>query len=192
MEREILLTGIGGQGIQLAGQVLARAAVREGRHAMALGTYGGTMRGGNTDYSLVLADAPIVTPPIVPRVWAALALHHRFFEPTRARLRTGSRVVVDETLFDAPLDREAHRVLALPATRMASELGSAVAGALVLASAFAAWTQLVGVEALVLAMRDSVPSYRSEHLEPNERALRTGFAAGAPGEPSAWATGEAA
>ncbi|TMK87611.1 MAG: indolepyruvate ferredoxin oxidoreductase subunit beta, partial [Actinobacteria bacterium] len=30
-ERELLLTGIGGQGVQLAAQVIARAAVLEGR-----------------------------------------------------------------------------------------------------------------------------------------------------------------
>jgi Pyruvate/2-oxoacid:ferredoxin oxidoreductase gamma subunit len=31
VERELLLTGIGGQGIQLAAQVLARAAIAEER-----------------------------------------------------------------------------------------------------------------------------------------------------------------
>jgi Pyruvate/2-oxoacid:ferredoxin oxidoreductase gamma subunit len=31
MERELLLTGIGGQGVQLAAQVLARAAIADGR-----------------------------------------------------------------------------------------------------------------------------------------------------------------
>ena len=67
IEREILFTGVGGQGVQLAAQVLARAAVLEGRHVMLLGTYGGTMRGGNTDATLVVADAPISTPPIVSR-----------------------------------------------------------------------------------------------------------------------------
>ncbi len=192
MEREIRLTGIGGQGIQLAGHVLAHAAVREGRHAMTLGVYGGTMRGGSTDYTLVVADAPIVTPPIVPRVWAALAMHDRFFEPTRTRLRPGSLVVVDAGLFGAPLDPETQRVLEVPATRLATELGSPVAGAMVLASAFAAWSGLVDVESLVLAMRDSVPSYRSEHLERNERALRAGFAAAPLGEVSAWTAGAAA
>jgi 2-oxoglutarate ferredoxin oxidoreductase subunit gamma len=175
VEREIRLTGVGGQGIQLAGQVLARAAVHEGRHVMTLGTYGGTMRGGNTDYTLVVADEPIATPPIVPRFWAALAMHHQFFGPTRERLRPDSLVAVDEALFDATLDRGAQRVLEVPATRIATELGSAMAGSMVLTGAFAAWCRLVGIEALVSAMCDSVPSYRQEHIERNEAALRAGF-----------------
>ena len=63
MEREIFLTGIGGQGVQLAARILALAATREGRYVMSLGTYGGTMRGGNTDSTVVVADEPIASPP---------------------------------------------------------------------------------------------------------------------------------
>ena len=71
MEREVMWTGIGGQGVQLGAQVLARAAILEGRHAMLFGTYGGEMRGGHTDCTLVLADGPIETPPIVSKTWSA-------------------------------------------------------------------------------------------------------------------------
>ena len=58
MECEIMLSGIGGQGVQLGARVLAGAAAREDRHVMLLGTYGGTMRGGPTDSTLVVGDAP--------------------------------------------------------------------------------------------------------------------------------------
>ena len=37
-EREVFLTGIGGQGVQLAGKILALAATSEGRNVMSLGT----------------------------------------------------------------------------------------------------------------------------------------------------------
>jgi Pyruvate/2-oxoacid:ferredoxin oxidoreductase gamma subunit len=40
LEREILLSGIGGQGIQLAAKSLAVAAMREGRRVLMFGTYG--------------------------------------------------------------------------------------------------------------------------------------------------------
>ena len=64
-EREVLWTGIGGQGGQLAAKILALAAIREGREVMSLGTYGGTMRGGNTAATVVIADGPISSPPMV-------------------------------------------------------------------------------------------------------------------------------
>ena len=56
MEREIGLTGIGGQGVQLAAQTLARGAAHEGRNVSLFGVYSGSMRGGRTDSSVVVAD----------------------------------------------------------------------------------------------------------------------------------------
>ena len=84
MEREIFLTGIGGQGVQLAAKILALAATHEGLSVMSLGTYGGTMRGGNTDSTVVVADGAIGSPPIVSPGWSAIVVHPRFFEPLRS------------------------------------------------------------------------------------------------------------
>src|SRR5690606_19821427 len=94
VERELMVTGIGGQGVQLATQVLARAAMAEGREVMLFGSYGGMMRGGNTDTTLVIADGPITAPPVVPSTWSAILMHHDYWHPVRARLRSGSVVFV--------------------------------------------------------------------------------------------------
>ena len=81
MEREVLITGIGGQGVQLAAQVLARAATLEDREVVFLGLYGGMMRGGNTDSTVVIGDGPITSPPVVSRAWSAIAMHDDYREP---------------------------------------------------------------------------------------------------------------
>ena len=70
------MTGIGGQGIQLAAQVLCRAALAEDRDVQLFGSYGGMMRGGNTDATIIVADGPVEAPPTVSRAWSALAMHH--------------------------------------------------------------------------------------------------------------------
>ena len=49
MEREILLSGIGGQGVQLAAKMLPHAGMVEGRHVMQFSMFMGTMRGGSSD-----------------------------------------------------------------------------------------------------------------------------------------------
>src|SRR5258708_40356121 len=89
MERELLITGIGGQGVQLAAQVLARAAALEGRSVMLLGLYGGMMRGGNTDSTVVIGDGPIEAPPVVPKAWSAIAMHDEYWAPLEPKLRPG-------------------------------------------------------------------------------------------------------
>ena len=186
VEREILMTGIGGQSVQLGAQVLAQAALLEDRHVMVLGTYGGSMRGGNTDSTIVVGDAPIESPPRVSRAWSALAMHSRFWAPVAEKLRPRSVVVLNSTLFSEPLDREAQRVFDVPATRIASELGYPLAGSMVLVAAFAGLTSLVGVESLVAAMRAALPPYRQQHADSNEKALRAGFAAAPANAAPAW------
>jgi Pyruvate/2-oxoacid:ferredoxin oxidoreductase gamma subunit len=191
VEREIMLTGIGGQGVQLAAQVIARAAALEHRHVMYLGTYGGTMRGGNTDSTVVVADQPISAPPIVSRTWAALAMHHEFWEPVRSKLRRQAVVLVNSSVFEGELDRERHRVFELPATEIAAKLGAVMSASMVLTGAFASLTGLVGLESLVEAMRASVPSYRQQHVELNAAALRAGWEALPSGKAPAWVEGRA-
>ena len=67
-----------------------------------------------------------------------------------------------------------------------------MSAAMVLVAAYARITGLVGLEALVAGMRDSVPPYRRQHVEANEKALRAGFASAAPGLAPAWPASEAA
>jgi 2-oxoglutarate ferredoxin oxidoreductase subunit gamma len=176
MERDLILSGVGGQGVQLAAQVLARAAVLEDRHVMLLGSYGGSMRGGSTSCSLVVGDAPITAPPILSRTGSAIAMHHRFWEPVRAKLRPGALVLVNAPVFEGEVGGESVRVLRVPAGEIAGQTGSPLAASLVLVGCFAGVTRLVGIEALVEAMRDSLPPYRRQHAAGNEQALRAGFA----------------
>lgn len=173
-EREVLWTGIGGQGVQLAAKVLALAATREGREVMSLGTYGGTMRGGNTDANVVIARDRITSPPMVSSAWAALVAHPRFFDPIRRKLRSSGIVFVDGNLLEEPLGETAATVHPIEATRIAREADAPKAAALVLLGAFAAATQIVGAEALAEAMAESLPPYRHAFLDANRRALRAG------------------
>ena len=173
MERELLITGIGGQGVQLAAQVLARAATLEGREVMYLGLYGGMMRGGNTDSTVVVADAPILAPPVVSRAWAAIAMHDDYWPagrgqaPTR-RPRARQRHDVHERRC-APTC-VLHRV---PATTVATDLGSPLSGSMVMLGAFCATTGIVTEDGVIAAMRASIPSVPdATHRSQRARAAR--------------------
>jgi Pyruvate/2-oxoacid:ferredoxin oxidoreductase gamma subunit len=176
LERELLVTGIGGQGVQLATQVLARALTLEERYVMSLGTYGGTMRGGNTDASLVFADRPISSPPIVASAWSGLLMHHLFWEGTHVRLRPRAVLVVNAPIFDSAIDLSRYQAHAVPAVDIATANGSPLAAAMVMIGAYARLTGAVGLDALAVAMEQSLPSYRRKLLDTNVAALKAGYA----------------
>jgi Pyruvate/2-oxoacid:ferredoxin oxidoreductase gamma subunit len=181
-----MFTGIGGQGVQLAAQVLARAAAAEERQVMLFGVYGGMMRGGNTDSSVVVADGPVEAPPLLSRTWGAVLMHHKFWEPMAAKIRPGGIVLVNSSLFEGDLDRGKYQVVDVAASDIAAEIGAPLTAALVLTGAFASATGLVQLSSLIDAMTESLPPYRRQHVETNAAALRRGCEAVAAGVAPAW------
>jgi len=177
LEREILWTGIGGQGVQLAAKILALAATSEGLEVMSLGTYGGTMRGGNTDATVVIGNGPIVSPPMVSKAWSAVIVHPRFFEPIRPKLRAGGLILVDSDLLEENLPETPAKLLSIPATTLARDAEAPKAASLVMLGAFAQATGIVSAASLDAALAESLPSYRQQTLESNRRALAMGQSA---------------
>jgi 2-oxoglutarate ferredoxin oxidoreductase subunit gamma len=174
MEREILLTGIGGQGIQLAANVLAHAALTEGRDVQVFGSYGGMMRGGNTDAELVIADDRIEAPPTVGSAWAAIALHPDYAGPVVARVVADGLVLRSAGLWDAPLERADLTIVDVAAADLAIGAGNVMAASMVMLGALATLTGLVGLDNLRAGVRACVPPYRQQHIELNDRALDSG------------------
>ena len=83
---------------------------------MFLGLYGGMMRGGNTDSTVVVADGPIVAPPVVSHAWSAIAMHDEFWPPVEPKLRPGGLVLVNDSTFTSDDPRRPVTVHRVPAT----------------------------------------------------------------------------
>ena len=177
MDRELLLTGIGGQGVQLAAQVLARGALMDGRSVQMFGSYGGMMRGGRTDATIVVADAAVEAPPTVHDAWSAIVMHAAYADPILSAVRTGGLVLVASDVQNAPLERERYAVIDVPASEIAERVGNRMAAGMVMLGALSAATDLVSVDSLSAAVADSLPPYRKQLAEVNVAAIRAGFEA---------------
>jgi Pyruvate/2-oxoacid:ferredoxin oxidoreductase gamma subunit len=153
---------------------------------MMFGVYGGMMRGGNSDSTVVVADGDIQAPPLVSHASSAIAMHHKFWAPLVSKLRPGAVVVVNSTLFEDELDRDTHNVFDVPVSDIAAELGEPMAASMVMIGAYAALTGLVTLGGALAGMRESIPPYRRQHVENNESAIRAGWAAVEPLAAPAW------
>ena len=173
-EREVLFTGVGGQGVQIVSKALAMAAVAEGREALLLPQYSGGMRGSKTNAELTVGDAPLRALPIVIDAWSAFVMDQAFWETIRPKLAPGAVVVVNASLFHLPVAVDDAHVVEVPASDIAAQLGSPMSAGFVLAGAFATVTGIVAVPSLVAAMRELVPPYRTQHVAANEAAIEAG------------------
>jgi len=172
-EREVIFTGIGGQGIQLMAKVLAEAAVAEGRHVMLFGSYQGMMRGGPSESTVVIADSEIQAPPIVPHCWALVAMHPEGLDVFVRKLRPDGLLFTNETLIKTPPPLHV-RSIAVPVTRLAEHAGNVAGASMIALGAFVAATELVSFDAVVGAMRRALPPHRRQRAEENVRLLFLG------------------
>ena len=60
--KKVFVAGFGGQGVLLIGQMLAYAAMYEGKEATWMPSYGPEMRGGTANCTVCISDKPIASP----------------------------------------------------------------------------------------------------------------------------------
>ncbi len=170
---EIRLAGSGGQGLVLAGVILAEAAgIYDGKYVCQTQSYGPEARGGASKAEVVISDAEIDYPKAI-RPDVLLAMSQKSLDAYLGDLKAEGVLLVDADLVQEVPESGA---LAIPFTRLAREAGREVVANIVALGALAAVTGAVSREALQAAVLDRVPA-SSRAL--NEKALEAGLAAGA-------------
>jgi 2-oxoglutarate ferredoxin oxidoreductase subunit gamma len=174
---EVLLTGVGGQGIQLIAKTLALAATESGKQVQMSANYGAEIRGGHSDASVCIATSGLDALPILPSASHAVVMHGMSWDGICARLRPGSLAVVNENAVELA-ELSGGRVVSIPVDDIAAGLGAPGAASFVMLSAFAGLTGVVTAGKLQAAMRVLVPPYRSNLIAANQIAIEAGFAVG--------------
>ena len=141
----------------------------------------------------IAAGVTSATSGTTPSTWSAILMHHDFWGTVRGRLRPGSVVFVNTSVFEAgePFDAS-WRVTEVRATDIAVDAGTIIGASLVMVGAYAAATGIVGIDSLLAGLEASLPPYRRQHIPLSAAALRAGHECVAPGTDPAWSTTGAA
>jgi Pyruvate/2-oxoacid:ferredoxin oxidoreductase gamma subunit len=174
VERAVVMTGIGGQGIQLIAKLLAQAAMREQKQVMMFGIFMGMIRGGSSESTVVVADREIVAPPIVPTAWAVLAMHGGGLAGLQKKAEPGGVLLVNSSLVTTPPAWDGVRQIAVPATDLAKEMGQVMGASMIALGAFAAATGIVALDSLHAALGDVLPPHRRKLIDTNQLCLTRG------------------
>ncbi len=172
---EICLAGEGGQGLILAGTILAEAAaIYDGRNVVMTQDYAPQQRGGFSETEIVLDDGEIDY-PMVLAANLLVALTQDAFNRHRRHMAKGGLVLVDSSQVDATVV-EGVNIEYLPLKKTAIEAtGSEAAINLVALGAVSGLTRCVSLTALNAALGKRFS--RESRLQ-NEAALRKGFELG--------------
>ena len=176
MREDIFLSGIGGQGVLLAGQLLLEAALRAGLQGSGMPAYEPEVRGGETTFTVVVADGPPGS-PLVGRPHNLVLMDAGSVNHYLGRAADEALVLVNSSLAPPPEPREGLEVLAIAATDMARELGSEREANMVMLGALLARRPLFTVDHFIETMVEGLSERASAYAETNAAAVRTGWQA---------------
>jgi 2-oxoglutarate ferredoxin oxidoreductase subunit gamma len=170
----VIIAGFGGQGIMLAGKLLAQAAMKAGKEVTYMSSYGAEVRGGTANCMVVIAQKKIAC-PVVGRPDSLIAMNKASLTKFGPRLKAGGLLVMNSSLidgepqFDHPLE-----VIAVPADELAVELGSQQSANMVALGAYLQKRGYLGPDAAAQALPDVLAERYHKTLPVNVAALHKG------------------
>ena len=168
MKQEIKLTGSGGQGLILAGVILAEAAILDGKQAIQSQSYGPEARGGSSKAEVIISDSDID----FTKVQDCDLLLCLTQDACDKYGKKPSKVIILDERLELKYDKH-ERVIKLPILDTTLEkLRKPMVSNIVALGAINGLLDLVTKESLLEAVLDRVPRGTDEL---NKRALETGY-----------------
>lgn len=170
---EIIFAGFGGQGVLFSGQLLTYAGMAENLYVTWIPSYGPEMRGGTANCTVILSEeeigAPIVRNPSVAVIFNTPSL--RKYEPF---IKPGGLLLTNASLVTIASARDDIRIIAIPASDIATELGNPRIANMVMLGALVEATGIVTPETVMQQLDEHLSARQRKWLEPNRIALEKG------------------
>lgn len=175
MERSVLMGGFGGQGVQTCGKLLIYTTAEEDKIATFFSQYGGAMRGGTSNCTVITSDEEIGDPnkTYVDYVCAFNVPSFRKFE---SRIAPGGTMIANSTVIDESMEtRDDINYVYFPATRIAEDLGNLKTLNVVMFGFYCEYSGMVSVETAKSVVEKRMGK-KPALLELNKKAFDTGVA----------------
>jgi 2-oxoisovalerate ferredoxin oxidoreductase beta subunit len=169
---EIKVAGFGGQGVLSLGVALAQSAMLQDYNVSWIPSYGPEMRGGTANCIVQMKHRDIGS-PVISRPDVLIAFNRPSLKKFIDDVKSGGLIIYDSSLIDVEPERDDVTIIALPATKIADELGNTRVANMVAVGAFIEATGLLSEEAVSKAMPLFIP--RERLIAINREAVRRGM-----------------
>jgi 2-oxoglutarate ferredoxin oxidoreductase subunit gamma len=171
---EVVIAGFGGQGIILAGKLLAQTAMRAGKEVTYMPSYGAEVRGGTANCMVVIAEKKIAC-PVVGRPDSLIVMNKASLNKFASRLKDGGLLIMNSSLIDSePQLDDSVEVVAIPADELAVELGNPKSANMVVLGAYLQKRGYLSPDAAAQALPDVLAERYHKTLPVNVAALHKG------------------
>lgn len=175
MRRQLRFVGVGGQGVILAGEILAAAKIKDGGYGVKASTYTSQVRGGPTKVDILLDDDEILFPYANDgELEFMLATAQVSFDLFKEGVKDGGIIVIEPNLVKVSKeDNERWHIFEIPIITIAKEeVGNVVTQSVVALAIALQMTDVMDTDLVKEVMLSKVPP---RFVEPNKIAFDLGL-----------------
>lgn len=173
-EKNFIIAGFGGQGVLLAGEVLANAFMFAGKNVTWYPSYGAEMRGGTVNCEIVMSDEEVSEVNKSDADYI-VALNQASFDKFLPKIKKGGWMIANSTLAKEVKPRSDINYIFAPITKLADELGNVKMANILALGILAKADKIISLEYLIQALDAVIPPHRKNLLPLNEKALKIGY-----------------
>lgn len=174
MEKNFIIAGFGGQGVLLAGTILANSFMLAGKNVTWYPCYGAEMRGGTVNCEIVVSDSEVSSVHKKDTDYA-LVLNQQSFDKFVQRVKTGGTIVANSTLVADTRPRKDINYVFAPMTELANSLGTSKVTNMVSLGVLSSVVDVVDKEYLALGFEKVMGEKKKDLISLNKKALESGF-----------------
>lgn len=173
MEKNFIIAGFGGQGVLLAGTVLANAFMLEGKSVTWYPCYGAEMRGGTVNCEIVVSDIEVSSVHKQDTDYA-LVLNQQSFDKFIEQVKSGGTIIANSTLVSETKPRIDINYIFAPMTKIANDLGNGKVTNIVSLGVLSSVIDIVKKEYLAQGIAKVLGEKKKDFLPLNNKALELG------------------
>ncbi len=173
MEEKIIIAGFGGQGVLSLGQLIAYAAIANGKEVTWLPSYGPEMRGGTSNCSVVISDKQVAS-PVIASPDSIIVMNKPSLLKFEDRVKSGGIIVLNSHLIDTKPVRTDVRIAYIDANGLALEAGNARTANIVALGAYIRLSNLFPLDTLKEVITKQFAK-KPKVIPANLKALELGY-----------------
>ena len=173
MEHRMIFAGFGGQGILLAGQLVAEVGMMNGKNVTWMPSYGPEMRGGFANCSVIVSDDMIGT-PIIEHPDFLVAMNQPSMDLFGPKVVSGGYIVYNSSLIKEAPKRDDVTFIPLPCNEIATSLNQPKAANMPIIGAIMDITKLFTVADIKKTMISRFGESKAHLIDVNLQAIEAG------------------
>ena len=176
MKKSIVISGYGGQGIILAGNILCKSAILENKIATFFPSYGAEVRGGAAKCQVIISDEYIGS-PIIDKIDIFLCFSKLALDKFYSKVNNGGHIFINSTLFndDENVIRTDIKKIEVEANLVAEKLGNKLSANMVMLGALVKQTNILKKESLIQVISETLSGKSQKLVDLNLSAFLQGY-----------------